>query len=691
MQKLDLNEEYTDFWDDLLLEAESSGEPQRSAFFDLYADVGAENGDCIDLSYTPVLREGRGGYQIDGFAIDRDRGELHVAISDFRSERELQGLNADRIDTLFKRLSNFCERAFEAEFINCLEETSPSFEAAYSIYDQAAKIKRIRAVIFSNAKLATNRKSVEAGEVTGRVITYGVLDFSRYADIQRSLGRHEPIEVDIEEHNGSPLPCLEAHSDDGVCASYLIVLPGKLLAEIYGLYGARLLEQNVRTFLQARTKVNRGIIETITDKPEMFFSYNNGLTATASGINLVPLGNGAVGIKSIQDLQIVNGGQTTASILYARDQNNRDLDKVFVQMKLSVVEPEEIETVVPLISRYANTQNRVSEADFFSNHPYHIEMEKISRRLSAPAQAGQLFGSKWFYERARGQYKDKQAYASQADKKKFLVEFPKTKKFDKTELAKFIVSFDCQPNMISSGAQKCFLFFAESVRKQWDKSPLHFNDEYFKEVAAKAIIFRWTDKMVGTSEWYKADRGFKIHTVAYTVAWVVNYFRTRMKKEIDLSSVWKEQDVPIGLQNVLIKLAPQIAHMIRQTPANVRDVREYCKQQACWSVISDADLDIGSPGSSFLVDPEELQIRRVDATKTKKIDNEIDFDVMLMSLLPVASNLEGLAKDLGFISPKSSSALRKLKSGLINLTKSEKNALKLLLSRAEDEGFFHLR
>ena len=181
----------------------------------------------------------------------------------------------------------------------------------------------------------------------------------------------------------------------------LVVMPGKLLAQIYGLYGARLLEQNVRTFLQARTKVNQGIIRTIEESPGMFFAFNNGLTATAAEVELSQAANGGLGVSAMRDLQIVNGGQTTASILYAQDRDKAVLDEVFVQMKLSVVDSERISDVVPLVSRYANTQNRVSEADFFSSHPFHRELERISRMTPAPARAGSLVSTKWFYERKR--------------------------------------------------------------------------------------------------------------------------------------------------------------------------------------------------------------------------------------------------------------------------------------------------
>ena len=53
-------------------------------------------------------------------------------------------------------------------------------------------------------------------------------------------------------------------------------------------------------------------------------------------------------------------------------------------MKLSVVASGHAMTLIPNIAKYANSQNKVSDADFFSNHPYHIRMEEISRRSGPP-------------------------------------------------------------------------------------------------------------------------------------------------------------------------------------------------------------------------------------------------------------------------------------------------------------------
>ena len=264
------------------------------------------------------------------------------------------------------------------------------------------------------------------------------------------------------------MPCLHASSGTDDYASYLVVLPGQTLSEIYGLYGARLLEANVRTFLQARTKVNKGIINTLKDAPHNFFAFNNGLTATASETTISSNNKGTF-IESVKNLQIVNGGQTTASILYAKDKEKADLANVYVQMKLSVVKPEAIEEIVPLISRYANTQNRISEADFFSSHPFHLHLEKLSRRISAPPKEGSLAGSKWFYERARGQYKDEQAYMTPGARKRFLAEYPRDQMLVKTDFAKYEMTFEGMPHIVSRGAQKCFiclLYTSPSPRDQ---------------------------------------------------------------------------------------------------------------------------------------------------------------------------------------------------------------------------------
>ena len=561
------------------------------------------------------------------------------------------------------------------------------FQVAHLIHANADFINRVRFIVFSNARLVARKRQVQTKNTGGRTLNFSVLDFSRYADIIESRTGSEPIDIDIGELNGRAIPCIRAFSGGDEYESYLIALPGTLVAEMYSRYGGRLLEQNVRTFLQARTKVNRGIINTINSRPDMFFAYNNGLTATASGIRTAPLPEGGLGLAGVSNLQIVNGGQTTASILYARDRNNSDLSAVYVQMKLSVIKPEMVEEVVPRISRFANTQNRISEADFFASHPFHLEMEKISRRLTAPPKEGVLHGSRWFYERARGQYKDEQAYMPEGERKRFQLQHPKDQVVLKTDVSKYELTFECRPYLVSQGAQKAFLAFADEISDRWERDAKLLGEGYFKDLVSKAIVFRWTDRMIGSSGWYRSDRGYKAQIATYTVAWVVNQVRSERDSEIDLRQVWARQSVPEALAQVLADAGPLVAAVIKDAPESVRNISEYAKRQACWTAVqNEMAMRLPTNIESCLIDRGETKLIRKDDRAVKKIDDEIELDVLLLKLAPHMQEIRDAANRNSLLSPTGDRAMNKLSSGRLNLTKSEKKVMREMLAKLDDVG-----
>ena len=678
---------YEEFWEEILLDALATGELQATAFFEAYAAVAAENGDCGDLECSHVRKEGSNGYQIDGYALDVERRELVLAVSDFRSSDELQTLNLSNLGVLFRRGERFLENSLRPDFVSRLEETSADFQVAHLIFENMQFINRVRFIVFSNARLVARKRQVESKRTGGRIFNFSVLDFSRYVDILESRSGSEPIDIDLAELNGQAIPCIKAFSGGDDYESYLIALPGTLVAEIYSMYGARLLEQNVRTFLQARTKANRGIINTINDRPDMFFAYNNGLTATASGITTARLSEGGLGLKEVSNLQIVNGGQTTASILYARDRNNADLASVYVQMKLSVVKPEMLKEVVPRISRFANTQNRINEADFFASHPFHIEMEKISRRLTAPPKEGALQGSRWFYERARGQYRDKQAYMRQAERNRFQLQYPKDQVVLKTDVSKYDLTFECKPYLVSQGAQKAFLSFADGISKRWEKDAKQLGEGYFKDLMSKAIVFRWTDRMIASSGWYRSDRGYKAQIVTYTVASVVNQLRRQLDSEIDLRQVWARQSVPEVLAQVLSDAAPLVAAIIKDAPEWVRNISEYAKREACWTAVqNEMTMRLPVEISSCLMDQDEKKLIRKDDRAVKKIDDDIELEILLLELAPRMNELREAADRNGLLSPTGDRAISKLSSGRFNLTKSEKKVMRETLVKLDEVG-----
>ncbi|MEG3173065.1 AIPR family protein [Sphingomonas sp. ZB1N12] len=681
-----LDEIFEDFRNELLLEADASGDLQADAFFNLYAAVASEAGEVIDLEHTPARREGgRNAWQVDGFAIDVDRGTLYVAICDFRSDPKLQTLNAGQIDSILRRVRNFIVQASDPTFINELEDTGAAFRAAYPIFSQPGAIRRVRIVIFSNARMSTKRAPQAAEEIMGRPVTYSVFDFGRYAEATSARSAPQPIEVNFLEIGAEPVPCLLASLGDDY-VSYLVALPGQLLADIYGLYGARLLEQNVRTFLQAKTKVNRGIIDTLRDSPEMFFAFNNGLTATASAVTTTRREDGQLAISSVRDLQIVNGGQTTASILYAKDRSRADLAGVHVQMKLSVVDPALVEELVPRISRYANTQNRISEADFFSSHPFHVAMEQISRRLGAPPKPGALSGSKWFYERARGQYRDAIAYATPAQKRKHELEFPRPQLIDKTDLAKFETTFEPRPDIVSRGAQKCFIHFAARTAERWRIAQAGYNEVWYRNACARALVFRWTDRSIGASQWYADDRGYKSQTVAYTLSWLVERAVKAGWAGLNLHPAWTSQDVPEELAQAIERLAPQVALAIRDAPTSTRNVGEYCKSEICWERLAKIDFDVPDLPEHLLLGKEEAREEGKAASAVQRIDYEVGFDTLLVQLTGKAELIRAVAAKRQLLSPKSSGALQKIARSQFAISPSERKALQNLFERLDEAG-----
>lgn len=684
--EIDLGEYYADFREDLLREAEFSGDPQRAVFFRRFAELAAENGDTADMTYAPAKKEVlRASFEVDGYAWDPERGELNLAVCDYHPDPELQKINLDRVDRLFKRVARFCESAIDPDFVYSLEESDDAFELATLVSQAQKNIVRIRCTIFSNARLATVKKTIEEKQVIGAQTICNVFDFARYATISHSQGGAEPIELDVKELNGRPLPCLEAHDESADCRSYLAVMPGSLLARAYGLYGSRLMEQNVRTFLQAKTKTNKGIIETASKEPDMFFAYNNGITATASGLELERDGQGTLCITKIQNLQIVNGGQTTASLLYASDRGDAELSRIFVQMKLSVVEPEKVVEIVPRISRYANTQNKVSEADFFSNHEFHQEMQRISRRLDAPRAAGSLASTRWYYERTRGQYKNDGLGRTATDRKRFEALYPKDQVIQKTYAAKYVMAFEPEPQIVSKGEQKCFVAFAEKIDAKWRSSRSLFGDLYFKDLVAKAIIFRWLDRAVGRASWYPDYRSLKAVIVTYTLGWLVYHLKENLR-EIDFDRTWSIQEVPEELKSTLDGLAPQVALKLKEYGSRHGNVTEYAKTPTCWAMLSKCDFEVSPQLKLATIGFEQSKSRTRTARSDGALDLDIGFDTMIVKNLGKMAELELVAKRKSMLSPKSSQALRKLARGNIDLTQSERSALKYLVERVTQLG-----
>ena len=270
-------------------------------------------------------------------------------------------------------------------------------------------------------------------------------------------------------------------------------------------------------------------MRTIRDEPNRFFAYNNGITATARSIIAEDKPSGLF-ITRIKGFQIVNGGQTTASLWRASQEDPPpDLDSVYIQMKLSAVDEEATGNLVARIAEYSNTQNRINAADLTSNHPFQIQFERLSRDTWAPQKAGELTPTKWFYERARGQWNVAQAKLSTTEKKKFKAVHPTPQKFTKTDLAKYENVWDAEPHSVQLGAQKNFALYMERISEEWDAHPDAIDREYFQRAVARALLFKSTERMVSRQEWYG---GYRANIVGYTLS-IVSALGKRRDKTVD--------------------------------------------------------------------------------------------------------------------------------------------------------------
>lgn len=617
----DLASFYQDFFQDIRSSADAAGDFLEASFVEKFCEylIDAGEFDTYDAGHYRAAK----GMRIDGYAGDpiEEDGVLTLFISDFNQSDHISSLTKTEMTAIFRRLANFYERACDYEFCYELEETSPGFGISEMISSRQNEIRRVRFFLLSNRRLSDRVKGIEEGETNGIPTSYHVWDLSRLHRMVMSGKGKEDMDIDLLEEYQQTIPCLPAHLSDASYEAYLAVVPGELLASIYDKWGTRLLEQNVRCFLQARSNVNKGIRSTILAEPEMFFAYNNGVTATAEAVELID-DHGQTSIKSVRNLQIVNGGQTTASIFSANKKDKADLTSIFVQMKLSVIPAEKTVEVVPKISEYANSQNRVNAADFFANHPYHVRIEESSRRLWAPSVEGSFKETKWFYERARGQYLDEQSLKTPTQKKKFQEEYPRVQMFSKTDLAKYENVWRFIPHIVSQGAQKNFGEFASHVGKDWENKKDDINELYFKCLVAKAIMFKRLEKVISNLDWYKEDPGYRANIVAFTLSWLGHY-ADEHGKMIDFLEIWDKQDISKSTVEAMELVAKEVRDNLVDTPSGISNVTEWAKKPGSWERVKTMSISMPTDFDKELINKGEMKERKKSASKVQKIDDGI--------------------------------------------------------------------
>lgn len=597
----------------------------RESFFSFYSDFLIDAEEFDEFVYMPYEGIGKNNrrVQVDGYAYDELDNALILFVAPILTNFNFETITKTEADRYFSRALNFYEDA--SYVVRLGEESSEGYGLAHDCLHLYKNVSKIRVYLFTDQIMSKQIKSIENSVSGDKVVEYHLWDIERIHKIYESGENKEEIEIDLTEFVEDGLPCLVASKTEDY-ESYLCNMPGILLARLYNRYGGRLLEGNVRSFLQTKGKVNKGIRNTILNNPTMFFAYNNGITTTASEVKVENL-RGQYYITNIKGLQIVNGGQTTASLANSLENDKREnseskINNIFVPMKLSKVSLEKAHEIIPNISRFANSQNKVSDSDLWSNHPYHIKIEDYSRRITTPAVNGNQFGTKWYYERANGQYLQETYRSTPKEKERFLMLHPKNQMFKKTDLSKYINIHELMPHIASAGGQKSFAKFAENISKQWDKDSNEFNEEYFRRLVALIIIIKEADRIVKEQPWFNS---YKANIVAYTVSKIIHTIQVQHgDRVLPYRSIWSKQKISPAFAKTIQDVSYTMYLLLTKEKRQRENVTEWAKLQECWNEARTIRIELSNSFINELEYINDLEYSKRDAKKDSKQEASIN-------------------------------------------------------------------
>lgn len=648
-----------DFRRDLLNQASARAAVEQTfskeAFLGELAERLADAEEIENLQVVDFEGTGSKGRKlaVHGFDLDDSDNSIALAVVLYDGGAHMASIGATDVSNRFRALQFFLEDAISGAFREGREESTAEFQLAEDLRRRGRNVSRYRFYLLTDGHLSAAAKPLQSTTIGGVPVDFHTWDARRLHQVEQSLTGRESLVVDLTEWEPDGLAALEVVDSASRLTTYLAAVPANMLADLYGRHGSRLLEGNVRSYLSNRGKVNKGIRSTVAASPANFLAYNNGITATATAVSTT-----GSGIASITDLQIVNGGQTTASLFYVkRESKEASLKDVFVQMKLVVVEPQVAAEMIPLISRYANSQNRVSEADFFSNSPFHVRLAELSQRVLVPAQPGVNFQTKWFYERTRGSYQNEKNKRTPAEQRKFEAEYPRAQMIDKTAAAKYEVTWGMRPHMVSAGAQRNFMAFADLVAQKWEASDLAFNELYWKQLVAKGILFETVRSAIAKAPWY--EKGYLANYTTYSVAKLAHEVGRQVKGGVfDLEAIWTRQAVSPEVVAECLAIGEKVQLVLLSDKRPVMNVTEWAKKEQCWELVRQVPHELSPELLRSVGTREKAAERRRDAAQVQKIDKGIDAQARVVAKQPSEwLALEEFARSRRLLSPTFSGIL----------------------------------
>jgi len=435
-----------------------------------------------------------------------------------------------------------------------------------------------RKMYFDDDYLKVNYKKDNEPIKKDILIQRKLIDLNFLANVIESRGNREPLTINFTRDLNKKIEVIQA-ADERNFESYLCVFDAEVIAGLYKRYSSRLLEKNVRSFLQFKG-VNRGIKETIRHKPEQFIAYNNGLTVTATNASITSYKR-SLYLDTLTDFQIVNGGQTTASIYFSKKEG-LDISKVKVMVKINVakgVNENDLDNLISNISKFSNTQSRVSNVDLRSKSPQLRKLKSLSDSVTTPS------GSKWFFERAKGEFLTKVRHAG-SNGERLKKEFPKDRRFTNMELAKYYSAWGECPYLVKKGGEKIFRHFIEKIdpENNSDKT-VNIDREFYEKLIAKIILFRDMEKIYGQG---KNSLGqLRAAVIPYTLS--ILYVNTDASGDsFNLEKIWKNEGLDIGFMEYLKVLMILVNDLIKKY-SDSEDYNEYSKKPELWESIRNSN------------------------------------------------------------------------------------------------------
>lgn len=571
---------YQDFWTDIISscqnDLESSTEYPQVIFFEKFEDILEDNNvfSGLDFHYFESKNSSRKYRQmhIDYGMVDYTDNSINLLTVDY-DPSHISTITNDKRDDMYGKMVSFIANVKKGYFQENSLESDPIYSFVTEIIRKLPTTDNLNLFILSSNVKSNTLKELppQMVDIDGKEVNVvlKIIDIQYLFNSSLSTRKTDPVNIIVSDINNGKvtgIKCLPANIQGDGYEAYLAVLPGDFLSEVYRLYGGRLLEKNVRSFLSVRGNVNKGIRNTIRTEPDKFFTYNNGIACTASSIKTENKTDGLY-ITELNDLQIINGGQTTASLRNAvlTDKDHIvDLTKVFVPMKLTVLDEsipdDERDIMVGNISKYSNSQNKVSNSDLNSNSPFYVQLEKLSRKIYTPTMTDG-HQTRWYFERSRGQYERDQMELTDAKRKQFKAYNPRNQMMKIVDIAKFYNSVNERPFEVSWGGQMNAEDFQLTMQKMYEKNPVFVNDHFFKLIVSYGILFQKSREIIRNTDTYAQHSGILAQVVPYTISMLMHLVRD-MKLDLDWKDIWNKQDLPQLLKDEIQSLGEWVINVL---------------------------------------------------------------------------------------------------------------------------------